>query len=118
MRLDARSLGHSLALENPINSYASVVAKRDRLCPSIAFFEEDMFEVCCYKRILNGIAVIVKRLHHVFSPLLTQFQRLDEEDLVVLNQALCHFRVQTLKLQSDCLKPEFFLYMLAIVLDC
>jgi len=85
LRFNAGTFGYKLTLENTINPYASVVTKRDRFSPSIALFEEDMFEVCRYKRILNGIAVVVKRLHHVFSPFLTQFQRLDEEDLVVLN---------------------------------
>ena len=105
LSLNARSLGYELALENSIDSNAFVVAESDWLGPGEALFEEDMLEVGRDKGVLDGIAVVVECLAHVFSPFLAQFLSSQIENLVVLNQALDHFRVHTLELDICRFEP-------------
>ena len=54
-----------------------------------------MLEVLRHEAILNRIAVIIKRLHHVISPLPAQAHRSAIEDLIKLDEQLDYFRMKT-----------------------
>ena len=103
---DTRSFGYKLTLEHSVDPNASIVAKRDRFSPCEALLEENVLEVGANKRVLNRIAVVIKGLHHVFSPLLAQSQGSSKEDLVILYQALNDLHTLLLKLQCHRFEPK------------
>jgi len=66
------------------------MAKSYRLCPRVALLEEYMLEVSADKLVLNRVAIVIERLHHVHSPAFAQFQSSAKKYLIVLDQALKH----------------------------
>lgn len=103
---DARSFRYKLTLKHSVDPDASVIAKRNRLSPSEALLEENVLEVGGNKRVLNRIAIVIKGLHHILSPLLAQSQRSPKEDLIILDQALNDPYTLLLKLQCHRFDPK------------
>jgi len=93
LNLDTWSLRYKFTLKDSIDTNSFIIAERNRLGPCEAFLKKDMLEVGRYERILNRITIVVKRLHHVFSPAFAQSKGPAKEYLVVLNQAQDNSRV-------------------------
>ena len=68
LNLDTWSLRYKFTLENTVNTNSFIITERNRFGPCEAFLKKDMLEVGRYERILDWITIVIKRLHHVFTP--------------------------------------------------
>jgi len=68
LNLNSGTFRDELTLEYSINSDAFIVAEIYGFGPGKTFLEENMLEVCADKGVLDWVAVIIKSLHHVYSP--------------------------------------------------
>ena len=111
LNLDTWSLGYKFTLEDTVNANSFIITEWNWLGPCKAFLKKNMLEVSLYERILNWITIVIKRLHHVFTPTFAKSKGSAKEYLIVLNQAQDNSRVQSLKFQSH-FRPHLSLYLI------